>query len=804
MKVSLNWLSQYVDLTLTPEQIADGLTMAGLEVEGLADRYAHLDTVIVGRVADVRPHPDADKLTVCTVETGEGKAQVVCGAPNAAPGILAPLALPGTVLPNGMEIRASAIRGVTSEGMLCSETELELGTDASGLMILKETCRPGDGLKAALSLSDTVFEVSITPNRPDCLSMIGVAREIAALQKSELRYPDITLTESGGDVNALASVIIQDPDHCPRYAARVLTNVTVGPSPFWLQDRLLAIGQKPVNNIVDITNFVMMELGQPLHAFDLDMLEEQRIVVRTASEGEPFTTLDDKARTLSGDMLMICDGKKPVAVGGVMGGLNSEITEKTARVLLESACFNPASIRKTAKTLGLSTEASYRFERGVDPMGTVRAADRACQLMIAAAGAELAAGVIDAHPRPASPKTVSLSVRETARFLSMDLDAAEVESLLTSIEFAAVRKDDDRLEVTVPTFRPDVERPVDLMEEVARLKGYDNIPVTSPSLPVEAEPLARSVTSRRRMKTLMNGAGFSEIITYSFNSASCPERLRIPEGDPRRRLLSVLNPLTEDQTVMRTSLIPGLLETMRLNISQQNRHLRLFEIGKIFISNGQDALPDEIEMLAALWTGARQPASWHGKETACDYFDMKGAAEYLLEGLDLKGAAFTAAPDDACYYTKPGASARIMAGDVGIGRLGAVHPEVLKNFGLKQAAFILEFDLDVLGPLLGETPQYVPIVKYPPTDRDITLIVDRNLEAQQISDKIRSLRESLVEDAQLTDAYEGAPIPAGKKSLTFRITYRAADRTLEDEAVNAIHKSLSETLKDAFDATFPG
>ncbi len=500
MKVSLSWLNTYVPIQLAVSDLADALTMAGLEVEAVDDRYAYLETVVGGRVVEVLPHPNADRLKLCRVDSGTGIVPVVCGAPNVSTAMNAPLARVGTVLPSGIALEKCVIRGETSEGMLCSEMELELGPDASGLIILDEDLPTGTCLNSALGLCDPVLEIGLTPNRPDCLSMMGVAREIAAIQGLDLNPPVFSLPDADGDIRTHTSVTIEAPDHCPRYAARLLTDITVLPSPHWLQDRLRSVGVRPINNLVDVTNFVMLETGQPLHAFDFDNLADHRIVVRTAKAGEPFTTLDQKDRRLSEQMLMICDGEKPVAVGGVMGGLNSEIEASTTRVLIESACFDPVSVRKTSKALGLSTDASHRFERGVDPDGTLYALNRAAALMAELGRGRLVDGVVDEDFRATGPLVLSLNVDATNNLLGTDLDRDLMATLLESIEFETTIEDENHLRVQVPSFRVDVTRPQDLMEEVARLSGYNQIPTTFPALPAQGISLSPMIRHRNQVK----------------------------------------------------------------------------------------------------------------------------------------------------------------------------------------------------------------------------------------------------------------------------------------------------------------
>jgi len=569
----------------------------------------------------------------------------------------------------------------------------------------------------------------------------------------------------------------------------------------------MSVGQRPINNIVDITNFVMMETGQPLHAFDFDNLSENRIVVRTANEGETFTTLDNKDRILSNNMLMICDGEKPVGIGGVMGGLNSEIEVSTTRVLIESAYFDPVSIRKTSKALGLKTDASHRFERGIDPDGTITALNRSAQLMNEVAGGKLIEGIIDEYPKPIHRKAINLSLKNTNRLLGTRLDQNEIKELLESIELK-VEKDDrknnqDQLRVIPPSFRVDIKRPEDIMEEVARLSGYNNIPATFPVIPAEGRHPAKQLALREKIKRIMIGSGFTETINYSFVSKESCDLLTLAPDDQRRSLLGILNPLSEDQAVMRTSLIPGLLETMHRNISKQVKNLKLFEVGKIFISKGQDNLPEEIEMLAGLWTGSRFDVSWDSPETDCDFYDIKGVLERLLYGLNMNNPKFTVMPVNSCYYTKPGYTAQIILENNVLGTVGEVSSQVLNNFDLKQIAFIFELNLHDLATLIPETIQSKPIPKFPAISRDITMIIDKGVESRKILETVENFGEELVESIQLFDIFEGGQIKEDKKSISFRITYRSSRETLEDDLVNKIHKNISERIIQKFNADLP-
>ncbi len=803
MKASFSWLKEYVSIEMSPPELAEALTMAGLEVEALLDKYDYLQSVKVGRVLAVEPHPNANKLTLCKVDSGDRILSVVCGAPNVEAQMLSPLALPDTVFPDGTILQESTIRGQASEGMLCSEGELGLGTDRSGIMTLDRGLAVGKTLSKALSLSDPVFEIDLTPNRPDCLSILGIAREIAAIHNTNINYPAIRLPEPHEDIGHYTSVTIESPDYCPRYAARLLIGIAVGPSPFWIQDRLMSVGLRPINNIVDITNFVMMETGQPLHAFDYDQLEEHRIVVRTAKDGEMFCTLDGKQRQLSSDMLMICDGKKPVAIGGVMGGLNSEIEVSTQRVLIEGAFFSPPSIRRTSKRLGLGTDASHRFERGVDPEGTLTAINRAALLMAKIGGGTLIGGVIDEHPKKTPTKKIRLSVNRTNRLLGTQLSMDTVQKSLESIEFMVQNEDNDTLEVIPPSFRVDIERPEDLMEEVARLSGYNAIPITIPSISAGTKLPHGELDIRDKIKRTMTGMGFMETINYSFMNSLWCDNLRFPADDLRRRMVEILNPLTEDQSVMRTTLIPGLLATAQRNVAQQIKNLKFFEIGKIFIQKNRNELPEEIEMLCGLWTGSSSPANWLTKETWCDFYDIKGSVEGLFRALKVANTRFSQMPADGCYYMKPGYTAEIFIGELSLGLVGEMRTDVLSRFELKHPTFMFELDVQKLSSHIPDIHRANAISKFPAISRDITIIIDKSIETGSIIKKVEDFQENLIENLHVFDVFQGDPVPDGKKSISFRITYRSAKETLKDETINTLHKDLTSRLVKSFNAALP-
>jgi len=803
MKISLNWLRQYVDIDIRPADLADKLTMAGFEVEAIINPYGHLSGVVVGRINSIKAHPNADKLASCTVDTGDRILSIVCGAPNIETGMTVPCVLPGTLLPSGTYVENSRIRGELSEGMLCSAAELDLGPNSSGVMVLDSALEPGLPLSEALGLNDTVLEIGLTPNRPDCLSIIGVARETAALLGKTLKRPDVFLPVGHGRITEMTSVTIEAPELCPRYAARLVTGITIAESPDWLKKRLVAIGLKPINNIVDITNFVMMETGQPLHAFDFDRLAGNRIIVRTPVEEKTFTTLDGKSRHLEADMLLICDAEKPVAVAGVMGGENSEIAGTTSRVLIESACFNPVSIRKTAKRMGLATDASHRFERGVDPDGTIRAVDRAALLMAEFGGGTLVDGLIDENPIPSPLKKIHLSITLLNRHLGTRLNREAIAGYLRSIEFSVTEDDPDTLSVIPPSFRVDVQRPEDLMEEVARLWGYNNIGTTFPRLSARTEPPKRGIEIKSNIRDLMAAFGFNETVNYSFTGINVAERLEIAKGDIRGNELPILNPLSETQAVMRTSLMASLLDAMQKNIFRQERDLKLFELGKVFFSNGPDRLPDETEILAGLWTGTRRASGWLEKPVPCDFYDLKGVVEALFTALGISGATFSRVPDAACSFTRPGHTAQIQYGQSDLGLVGEIKPSVLKRFDLKQSAFCFEINVNALIENLPDDISFAPIPRFPMVSRDLTLIVANRVEAGDILQAVKELGIDLVERVSIYDLYRGKPIPEEKKSITIRTIYRSHEETLEDERVNAVHQTITDHLLNRFAASLP-
>lgn len=793
MIVTYNWLKEFVDFDYTPQELCDRLTMAGLEVDALTQIGGQLDMVIVARLEAVEKHPDADKLTVCQVNTGSEVVQVVCGATNHKSGDLVALAQPGAVLPGDFKIKKSKIRGQVSMGMLCSEKELGLSEEAAGILILPPACALGQPLFEALGVKDFQIEIGLTPNRPDCLSVVGVAREVAALCGARLKLPQPQMSEIDQPLSERAAVEIEDSDGCPRYAARMIEGLKIGPSPEWMVRRLEAVGMRSINNIVDITNYVMMELGHPLHAFDFRFLEEGRIVVKTAAEGDLFTTLDGQSHTLSAEDLMICDGRRPVAMAGVMGGLNSEVQDDTTTVLLEAAYFKPTSIRRTSKRHGLHTESSHRFERGADIDMIPVALNRAAALMAELGGGQILAGTIDNYPRRLQTPVLELKRDHVAALLDLDLEDDTLRSLLESIGLSVDPGPSvDSLEVRVPSFRLDIEREVDLIEEVARLYGYDGIPLTMPEGTIAATLPPKRRRVQYHLRRLMVASGFSEAMNYSFIAAEALKKINLTEMDERFIQVPLMNPLSEDQAVMRTSLVPSLLETVARNLNYRSYDLRLFELRPVFLSNGNHAACQERLSLTAVMSGRREPEGWAQNNQAVDFYDGKGVVEEILSGLGLSTAVFDASRSQPYFH--PGKSCAIVAGDQVLGFLGEIHPQVLKNFAIDQPVQLFELDVEQLLCLTGSRIQFKPLSRFPDVIRDSALLLDAGIAAAQVLDIVAQVQIKAMDEVTLFDHYVGPGIPSGKKSLAIRVRYRDLNKTLTEEEVNKYHDKVIRAL----------
>ncbi len=797
MLVSLKWLRDYVDVDLSPQELADRLTMAGLEVDSIEMREPAFSGVRVAKIVRMEPHPNADKLSLCEVSVGDASYPVVCGASNIRIGDTVPLAMVGAVLPGGRVIGSSKIRGQISEGMLCSEEELQIGKDKSGIMLLPPDLPGGGELSESLELHDAVLDIGVTPNRSDCLSIIGVAREVAAITGRKLRYPLTEITEGDEDAAAVASVFIEDADLCPRYTARIIRDVHIGPSPVWLKNRIEAIGLRSINNIVDITNFVMMETGQPLHAFDYDLLAGGRIVVRRSRSGEVFVSLDGKERVLPEDALLICDEEKPVAIGGVMGGINSEVRDDTRTILLESAYFNPSSIRRTSRVMGMGTDAAFRFERGIDPEGSILALNRAAGLIAELAQGVVCRGIIDQRPGDIPvARDIALRPEKVQEIIGTAVAKDEIISILQGLEMKVNVSGDDVFFVTPPSCRVDIAREIDLIEEIARLFGYDRIPATLPLVSVisggAGEPKRAAEEAIRR---IMNGAGYTEVINYSFVNPASVDEMLLDTHDERRRLVKIKNPLSEEQSVMRTTMIHSLLKNVIKNNDLGQYDLKIFEIGRTYYGIDGEKQPRECNRAAFLITGRRYTQSWHFPEMKADFYDLKGCVENILDVLlavDISCRASSGEP-----FLNPGKTSGIFSGDKRIGFLGEIHPDILSHMGLSSPVAACELDLDTLAACVISGKAFADIPKFPSSSRDVAFLVRREVDADGLVAAARKKDEELLEKVEIFDVYEGKNVAEGMKSLGLRFLYRSAEKTLTDDEVHNVHGRVVERIVKA-------
>ncbi|GAB7056955.1 MULTISPECIES: phenylalanine--tRNA ligase subunit beta [unclassified Paenibacillus] len=812
MKVSYDWLSQYVDISgNTAAELAEKLTRSGIEVDIVENRNKGVEKVVVGFVKSREKHPDADKLSVCIVDAGQGEdLQIVCGAKNVAAGQKVPVALIGAKLPGGLSIKRSKLRGVESQGMICSAKELGLNDKLlpkeiqEGILVLPEDTEVGASILDVLALNDEVMDLDLTPNRSDCLSMLGTAYEIGAILGREVKLPDaesgLRKNTSGIKAEDKISVEISAKDLCSHYAARLIEGVRIGKSPLWLQNRLMAAGIRPINNIVDITNYVMLEFGQPLHAFDADKLANGHIDVRLAREGEKLVTLDDVERTLEPHMLLITDGTKPVAIAGVMGGANSEVTEGTTRIVLESAKFDGGSVRKTSRQLGLRSEASLRFEKEVNPEAVIPALNRAASLIAELAGGQVASGVVEAVSGEHRPVKIEITVGRINSYLGTELSAEEVKAIFGRLNFAVEPLDRDGFRVHVPSRRGDITRAVDLIEEVARLHGYDHIPTTLMNVVTTPGALTREQSIRRVVRTLLTNSGLHEAITYSFTH---PEQIHsFPGAHRETKPVALAMPMSEERSVLRTSLVPHLLDVAAYNRNRNINDVAVFEIGRVFLSDEEtlSRLPEEKLMLAILLTGKRSDVHWTGKPGDVDFYDLKGIFEGLVQYLGIEGVRYVAAGPEGFH---PGRCAQVEVERDGvrkiIGTLGQLHPALQQQKDLADT-YVLEVEMDALTELAGERFTYDPLPRYPAIIRDMALVVDRGVAVGDLLDKARETAGSLLESIQVFDVYTGERLGADKKSVAISLVYRTPDRTLTDNEVSELHGRVVAELESAFAA----
>ena len=791
MKVPLSWLKQYVEVGLPPKELAHRLTMAGLEVGGTTVIGGSWENVSVGQVVSVEPHPNADRLTLVTVDTGSDRPRVVCGAPNVAAGQRIAFARAGAKLfdpdTGHLEtLKAARIRGVVSEGMVCSRRELGMGEDHTGILVLEADAPVGISL--ADYLGDVVLELEPTSNRPDWLSILGVAHEVAALTSGSVREPEIQYPEARPAIESQVTIRVEAPDLAPRYTASLIIGVQIGPSAQWMQERLLKAGQRSINNIVDITNYVMLEYGQPLHAFDYELLEEKTVMVRRARAGEVLVTLDGESRRLSTEMLVIADGRRAIGLAGVMGGANSEMTEATTAVLLESAKFSAAGIRRTASTLKLRSEASTRFERDLNQDLAPLALRRATRLIQELAGGQVAQGIIDLEAEQSQRASVRLTLKRVERVLGVRFSQREAERVLTSLGFACEREGRAAFTVTVPYWRSDIAIEDDLVEELARITGYDRIPTTFLSTGIPSHQPQPLRDLRERVKELLAAAGMQETISYSLTSY---DTLRRAAAFQKEALpLEVVNPMTPERQYLRTSLQGNILSTLAANQRHGETGLRLFEVGRIYTPQ-PERLPQQREMAVGVSWGARAPLSWATDEGQADFFDAKGMVEAVMAGLGSR-AEFQPASAPILHL---GRTAEVLVGGRRVGVVGEVDPEVLEQFDISGGAVALfELDLEALLPLLEEQPRrFAPLARFPGSERDLALLVDVDTPVARLVEVIEG--HSLVKSATVFDVYTGSEVPQGKRSLALRIHFRSEKRTLTTEAVNEAQERILRDLE---------
>ncbi|HJD26925.1 MAG TPA: phenylalanine--tRNA ligase subunit beta [Candidatus Blautia intestinipullorum] len=796
MNTSMSWIKMYVpDLDVTAQEYTDAMTLSGTKVEGYEELDADLDKIVIGQIKKIEKHPDADKLIVCQVDIGTETVQIVTGAPNVKEGDKIPVVLDGGRVagghdgkktPGGIQIKKGKLRGVESCGMMCSIEELgstrEMYPEAPeyGIYIFPEDAEVGASAVKALGLDDAVFEYEITSNRVDCYSVIGIAREAAATFGKKFCPPVVTKTGNDEDASDYIKVTVQDPDLCPRYTARVVKNVKIGPSPKWMQRCLASNGIRPINNLVDITNYVMEEYGQPMHAYDLDTIEGREIIVRRAQAGEKFVTLDGQERIMDENVLMICDGKKPVGIGGIMGGENSMITDHVHTVLFEAACFNGPNIRLSSKRIGLRTDASGKFEKGLDPNNAEAAIDRACQLMEELGAGEVVGGMVDVCCETREPSRVPFEPERINHILGTDLTKEEMLSYLARVELAY---DEKTNEIVAPTFRQDIHCTADVAEEVARFYGYDKIPTTLPKGESTTGKLPFKLRIEQVARDIAEYCGFSEGMTYSFESPKVFDKLRILEDSDLRKVITISNPLGEDYSIMRTTTLNGMLSSLATNYNRRNKNVRLYEIGKVYLPKSLPLteLPDErVHFTLGMYGDG-------------DFFDMKGVCEEFFEKAGMKKKVHYT-PDSGKPYLHPGRQARILYEGKAVGYLGEVHPVVADAYGIGEKAYIAVIDiLDIL-EFAGFDHKYTGIAKYPAVTRDLSMVVPKNVLAGDIENMLEQRGGKILESYQLFDVYEGAQIKAGYKSMAYSIVFRDHDRTLEEADITAVMKKILNGL----------
>jgi len=797
MKLPMQWIKNYADIPVSAPEYQARMIMSGTAVEEVYEIAAEIENVVVGRVLTVENVEGSDHLHLCTVDAGQEEIlQIVCGAPNVKPGILVPVAINGAKLPGGVKIKKGKLRGIVSEGMLCAATELNVPTDLypsvgdEGLLIINEDAPVGSDVKPILGIDDTVIDFEILANRPDCMCALGIARETAVVMDTPFKAPDTKVKEADGDIHDYVKIDVQDTELCKRYVGRVVKNVRVKPSPMWLRKALHGAGMRSINNIVDITNYVMLEMGHPMHAFDLDVVKDRHIIVRKAKKGETLQTLDEKEHTLTGIELLICDGEGPTGLAGIMGGLESEITENTKTLLFECAAFDRTGTRLAARGLGVRTESSGRFERGVNPKSCVEAVNRACNLINLLDAGDVVPGTIDINPNPEKEQVIEASLMRIAHRTGVEIPHDKIVDILEKLSFK-VKRDDDQITVTVPAFRVDIEGEADLSEEALRIYGYDHIPGTD----LRGETTPGGLNPRLRLKNALAdkliAMGYYEIMNFSFQSKKMVEKLGLLADDRRLKQLPILNPLGEDTAFMRTSLLPDMLNTLSTNMNRQNPYAALYEMATVYDNTGKTAegLPLEKQALAMGCYGGHS-----------DFYAVRTQAETLLNML---GIAYTIEADADSYY-HPGRSCRLVADGKTVAQLGEIHPAIREAFELKDRAYAAEMDLNIVAELQTPMGKVKALPRFQAVSRDLAVVMDDAVALGPVLNAIQKSGGALMEKCELFDVYRGAQLPDGKKSVAFALTFRAADHTLADAEIQAATEKVKKLLETQYAAVIRG
>ena len=811
MQVSIKWLKDYIDFTETPEQLADKLTMAGIPVENVVDPGEGLEKVVTGRIEKLEPHQNSDHLQICTMNVGLAEnIIIVTGAQNVAEGQVVPVAMVGAHLPNGMKISKGKLRGVASNGMLCSAQELKLDLEKlpeeqkTGIFILPSDTPVGIPAKDVLGLNDVVLEFELTANRADCFSVFGLVREIAAITGNKPHFPEIKVNEDDNTkLNDIFSVEIADPDLCSRFSTRMLKNVKIGPSPEWMQQRLEGAGIRSINNVVDVTNFVMIELGHPMHAYDYDKITGKKLIARRAIEGEELHTLDDTSRKAKGEMLVIADSEKAAGLAGIMGGFETEITDTTTTVVLESADFYGPCIRRTARACGLSSEASGRFERGVDSETTIKALDRAAQLLQEMGACTVCEGIVDVYPNPKQANYVTFTPEQINNHLGTNIAKDVMLNIITSVGFDVTKDENDEITVKVPSWRNDVTCMADISEEIARLHGFDKIKSTLPNGVSMQGTQSAKQTFIDKVKASLSSQGLYETISFALTNEETFNKLNIPQDSPLRKAVPIMNPLSDEYPLVRTTLLSSIFDNLARNLARKNDDVALFEVGSVFFPKALPVteLPDEVVKIAGAITGRRNAQGWNQANDMVDFYDAKGIIEELFANLRVTRYTVEAGTH---YAMHPGKTALFKKGRDVIATVGEVHPAVLSAYGITKPVYIFELDATIVMKYMAKDLKYKALPKYPATSRDLAMLVDVDVNAADIEKAMTKAAGQNLTQITLFDVYTGKQVEEGKKSLAFSLTFQSNDKTLTDAEIDpAIEKIVAKLQKD-FNANLRG